>query len=941
MPRASGVRIRSPVHPRSTGVRAKAGLIVLVALAVGAGVALAPTAAAHSPTGGTSENGPCPGPSEPSEFSGTLEVNGGPVAASSVADVNLTYSYWLQGAVQVGLSGPTTTICALTNGTVSTGSDGAFTFAISFPSLTCWQDTNPPYEEECASWTGPYGPVSIAANAPTPPGYEYSSEQSGSVFDLAWVADLSTISVSPSADPIAVAPGAPTTVVATPEAANGTLGPLVPTFRWGLDGSGWSFTEPPGANGSAVLVAPPGTEGGNLSVSANLTVGGNAFHTPTVAVDLAVTPTELVAGTVNVTTVDTGQPVGIHVAATGAPGYSYTATYSPGLGAQNVSTACASTPDSPTADSVRCTASVTYPQPGSTRISVTISNGYSSAPWTSANVTVEPAPALDWSPVAPAGYVGNRIPVTLSVAPGSGIPPYHSACFVAETVTECESTPGPNWTFLPIFSTAGSYSATVSVVDASGANTTAPVTVRVVRPLSVGPVAPGGSNVTVDTSVVLSANLTGGDLPAEVWWNVSGARAPIDAYPVDADGPISVEFSDASTGSVNVSVTVRDSLGTLGRSNLSLSVVLGPATSVAVAGPEGSAAIVVGTSVSLTWQALDPADAASTGFAEPAVLTVLGSSGSPALAWANVSGAGSLSAVPETTFVVPLGGWSGGRLSILLTPLSAGALTVTLTGAGILEHGVAIAISTEPDLDHLALIDPRVAIGGERTNATFWRVTDRYGNPAPGAPLVVQFLSAGVAIDRSVIAEALPGGGSGVWINYTLPGPGTSVRVLDLAGEILLGPVSWPMPATPSAAALSLTVLAGAGATGVAGAFLSAVPRRRARRVLVDDEENAARKLAEGRAAVVEILRSAGAASRRTVEELWDLPPAPPDLPEWIASLVADGTLSERRTDGDGIEYSLSPEPPVPGRVTVDPDAIDRAIARRDAAVRDDEPPSP
>ena len=911
-----------------------------MALAVGVAASLAPSAAARSPTGGSSENSPCPGPSELTEFSGTLEVDGGPAAPSTVAGVNLTYSYWLEGVVQVGLDGPTTTVCTLNNGTATTGSDGAFSFTISFPSLTCWQDTNPPYGEVCASWSGPYGPISIAANAPAPPGYEFSSEQSGSVFDLAWVAGLSMLSVSPSADPIAVAPGAPATIVATPEAANGSQSPLVPTFRWSLNGSGWSFTETPGANGSAVIVASPAAGAGNLSVGANVTVGENVFRTSTVEVPLAVTPTELVTGTVNETSVDSGQPVGIDVAATGAPGYSYTATYSPGLGSANISKACASTPGSPTTVSVQCAASVTYPRSGSARISVAISNGYSSASWTSANVTVEPASALDWSPAAPVGYVGARIPVSLSVAPGSGIPPYRSACFVAETVSECESTPGPDWTFFPVFSTAGNYSATVSVVDASGANATAPVTVRVVAPLHLGPVAPGLSNVTVDTSVVLSTNLTGGDLPAEVWWNVSGARSPLDAYTIDADGPTSVEYVDTSTGSVNLSVTVRDALGTLGTSNRSLSVVLGPPTSVVFAGPGGSAAVVVGTPISLAWQAIDSAHAVSIGFAESAVLTVVGPSGSPALAWANVSGAGSLSAVPETTFVVPSGAWSGGRLPILLTPLSAGALTVTLTGAGILDPGASVAISTEPDVDHLALADPRVAVGGDRTNATFWRVTDRYGNPVPGAPLIVQFLSAGVEIDRSVIAEPLPDGGSGVWINYTLPGPGTSVRVLDLAGEILLGPVSWPVPTTPSVALFSATVLAGAGAIGVAGAFLPTVPRRRVRRALVEDEETAARELAEGRAAVVEILRSARAASRETVGDLWDPPPAPPDLSEWIASLVADGTLLERRTDGDEIVYSLSLAPPVSRQVIVDPDAIDRAIARRDAAIREDEPPT-
>jgi hypothetical protein len=391
-------------------------------------------------------------------------------------------------------------------------------------------------------------------------------------------------------------------------------------------------------------------------------------------------------------------------------------------------------------------------------------------------------------------------------------------------------------------------------------------------------------------------------------------------------------------------VTVRDALGTLASSTRTLEVVLGPATSVVTVGPSAIGPIIVGTPEAVGWQALDVADLDVTDFAENATLTVQGSGGSPALFWANVSGSNSLSTGPEASLAIPASAWVDGRLNVTITPITAGLLSVALSGPGVLAAGPGYSVAAEPDLAHLKLFDPTVAAAGDHSNATFWHVSDRYGNAVVGATLVIQTTSGNASVDRSVPVVALANGGSGAWVNFTLSGPGSSVRVLDLAGNVLLGPIDWTATTTstgPAYGDLLLLALVVGTIVGVAAAVASNEPRRRARARLARDEEAAMQQLAEGRAAVVEIVRQAGVAPWRLFEELWEPPPPPPDLYDWIASLVADGTLLERPSEGGGVEYTLAPSPPEPGAIVTDAEARDRAVARREAAVNGDDRTAP
>ncbi len=899
-----------------------------------------PAASAHAVLVPPAASGACPGAATNSTFSGRLSVEGGPLSATAAADVGIDYSYWIQSETTYFPSNGTTLVaCTLETGSTTTGSNGAFGFSIAPPGLNCWED--PPYGEACATYSGPYAPVSVNVSSATPAGYGLSVAASGSTYDLDWVADLARVSLAPSASPLVISTEAPTEVLATPLAANDSRSPLVANYSWDLNGSGWSFTATPGDQGVATVLATVGALAGNLSVAANETVGADAFSTPALDVPLVAVSTALTSAAIGATVADVGQPVPLELVVSGAPGYSYVASVALGSGGGPSAVPCRSVSSAGPVAAFNCSTAVSFPTPGPARVAVNVSNGFSSSTWTSASVTVDPATGIAVDPDAPVGYAGVPIAVNLSASPGSGTPPYRSACFegTGATGAGCATSPGPNWTFRPTYPATGNFTAVASVLDSAGANTTRTVGVRVVAALAVGPVAPDVANVTVGVPVKLPSSVAGGDLPAEVWWNVSGGAAPLAAYAVDADGSIAVTFTPSAIGPANVTVSVRDALGTERSANRTIAVVIGDAAGIAAASPPPSTGVVVGTVVPLAWQALDVVGRPVTDFAAAGTLSVASGSGARALAWANVSGAGPLSAAPEASFVVPASAWVDGALNVNFTPVSSGTLTVTLAGPGVLADAPTFGVTGMPDLLHLALFDPTVALAGDHANRTFWHVADRFGNPVPGADLVIQYTSGGAALDLPAAVASLPNGGTGVWLNYSLAGPGDSVRVLDLAGTVLLGPFTWSGPHLPPAAELLESVLAIAGSVGAAGALVSARARRRPPDRAAGDDDAAARRLALGRAAIVEILGAAGPVPAETIEDLWEPPPAPPDLLEWIASLVADGTIVGRPTARGRVAYALAPEPVGARRVVVDPTAVDRAIARREAAVRaEDEP---
>lgn len=921
----------------ATDAPMRAGLVLLVLVGSGLSVLALPLSAAHAPLDPGAAAGSCPGATDSPGFAGQLSLTGGPVSPSIVGGVRVAYSYWQQSVTQyVSNDTVVSEDCAYENGTVRTDAGGGFSFSISAPGESCAPIA--PSGEACTTYSAPYGRVSVSVLTSPPAGYGLSESANRSFFALAWVADLATVTVRPSGNPVVVSSGAASSFVATPRMANGTVSPFAPTFRWKLDGTGWSFATPPGARATATVVAAPGARRANLTVQATTARGTNTFVTPAVVLPLVSVATTLGAGAVNRTAIDAGSAVAVSVTATGAAGYSYTATVSPGLGLEPASAPCSSSPFSPTAVAVRCATSVVYPTPGVAQISVRVSNGFSGATWSSPNVTVAPAPTLQLAPASPIGYVGIPIPITLSVAPGTGVPPYSLACFDSTAgPPDCQATPGPTWTFFPSFPSAANYSARAWVLDAAQVNRSVPVTVQVWGALSVSPPAPSSSNVSAGTAVTLSSALFGGVLPVQVWWNVSDQSGPLSTYRVAADGPLSVGFVPRTLGPVRIALTVRDSLGTDAATSLTLPVTVGPAASVAAAGSPPTGPVVVGSPVSLAWQALDAAGDLVPTFDGAGALSVVGAGGAPALAWVNVSGGRSLSSAPEGSFVVQPSDWANGTLNLTFTPVSAGVLTVTLGGPGIPGAVPSLSVAATADAAHLRLFAPQVALPGDRVNHTYWRVSDRYGNPVPGALVTVQYSSAGASVERSVAVNLTSGGGTGVWLNYSLPDPGVSFRVLDAAGEVLLGPIEWTAAPSPAPPVGPATVLLAASGVGATVALTSAAVRPRGRRTAGPDDEVAARQLAEGRATVVEILRASGAARWEEIAGAWEPPPPPADLAEWLASLVADGTVLTGAFPDGPVEYRLAPPAPDSPQIVVDEAALADAVARREALVHDDE----
>jgi hypothetical protein len=921
---------------RTAEARRRALWVLLVLVGSGTSLLFFPLTAARAPANSDAGSEPCHGTVSAPTFSGQLSLVGGPLLASSLGGVELSYSYWQESVVYDLANGSVlSTTCTEESGSTVTNASGGFSFSISPPGETCAPD--PPFGETCTTYTAPYLPVTVSEPSGPPAGYGLSVASNGSRFSLVWVAGLATTTVTPSPGPVVASVGAAVPFLATARAANGTLSPLAASFNWTVSGPGWTFVAPPGTGSSASVEATAGAGYGNLTVEASATVGANSFRTPLVDLPLVSVPTTLESGRLNLTTVDAGRSVAVRVYADGAVGYPYTATIRPGLGLPTVTTPCASASASPTTVSVGCTEAVTYPTPGPAQLSVNVSNGFSAVTWESPNVTVVPAAALELSPAAPHGYAGTPIPITVEVAPGTGVPPYATACFAAATLSpQCEPTDGPSWTFRPTFSAAANYSATTWVVDAAGTNRSLPMTVHVVGAPNVGRLVPGRANASAGTPLTLSSSFSGGALPAEVWWNASGASTPTASYPVDSDGPLSTVLVPAAAGLLDVSLTVRDAFGTDVEANMTVIVTVGPATAIRLTGSPPAPSVVAGTPIPFEWQALNPVAERVASFAEPGVLSVAAAGGAPAFAWANRTGSVPLSAAPEGSFVVPASAWTHGFLNLTVTPISAGALTVSLGGPGIPEGGSGLALTVSPDPARLRLFDPFVAVAGTVVNHTFWHVSDRFGNPVPGAYLIVQCLSPAGSVSTSVGVDSLPGGGTGAWLNYTLPAGGT-VRVLDAAGDLLLGPVRWTEGPVASSRALSETVLAASAPTGLAVALASASLRRKGRPEPRLDEDEAARRLAEGRASVVELVRAAGVARWETVEGAWVPRPAPPDLADWLASLVADGTLVARSRPGGVVEYRVAPLPAGTPQVTVDEAELDRVMARREAVDRGDD----
>ncbi len=861
--------------------------------------------------------------------SGSLAVDGGPLGPSAVGGVALRVDYTVIATVYYEPSGSrVSSMCAVWPVNTTTSADGAFSAPLSTPAPLCFSNGPGPYY--CVAYSAPYGPVTVAPAAAPPDGYAFSSRPSFTGVGLTptFVAELAYLGLTPPGTTLTISANAPTTISAAGFMANGSATNLSPTFRWALSGAGWSFVG--NATGPSVTVeGASGAALGQLTASASAAAGTVVLRPPPVSVGLVAVRTAVATAGLDRTTLDTGVAEDLSVSGTGAGGYTYTATVAPGLGLSPIVVPCAAAAAPGGLSDISCAASFAYPVAGLAQPTVTLSNGYSAGTWAFPEVTVAPAPELLVTSSVRVGYAAEPLALALAVANGTGSAPYAEACLAPGFGAPlCDVGPGPAWSFAPTYPVPGNYAATGWAIDAAGANGSVSVPVTVVAPPSLTALRLAAANMTAGVPVGLFASYSGGSLPARLYWNVSGSAAPWATATVDADGNVSVVYLPSAAGVVGITLTVVDGLGTVVRSSALFSV--GPVPAVRVAPSSGPApgAAVDGTPLSVAWVALDPYGNPVPTFGGTAVLVVRDGSLEPR-AYLNVSRLGPLPSLGNDTYFVPAFAWIGGVLNVTVVPLSNGTFTLELLGAALPNPVAPLSFVASPDTRNVRLYAPVYTSERDRSNATFWHVEDRFGNAVPGAVLTVleQFGSESTA---SVVAtSALAGGSSGVWVNFTAPGPGAgTVEVLDGAGVVVLGPVGVPAAPAPSATAPTVVAAVAAVPLGAAAVGVSAFVRRHRRRGRRDrSAEEELRSLAEGREKVVALLRR-GPRSLGELEAAWEPPPAPPGLADWLASLVADGTLGAAFGPDRVARFRIA-DGPGRLRVELDPGALEEALRRR------------
>jgi hypothetical protein len=879
----------------------------------------------------------CSGASVPSEYTGAVSILGGPLPVSARAGVSLSYTFDAEVELSDRENGTVVSAsCEPEEGTTVSQSNGSFSFDLTLPATQC-------YGAVCSHAYGPYGPVGASPAGAPPAGYRAVEQANGTTLSVDLVAQLAGLRLAPDVGNVTLSADAPAVLAAVPLTAGGAPSPLAPAFAWNLTGAGWTFVG--SSSGPNVTVeATPGAGPGWLAVSATAVVGPNRFSAGPVGVGLASVATAFDGGGANRTFLDAGSGVAFTVEGTGASAYTYTAEANPGLGLPVAEWPCTTTPSGNGAASIACRGAVVYPAAGTAYPSVALTNSYSTAGGSLPTVTVAPVPALTVAPGTPTGYAGTPIPVRLAVAPGSGTPPYTLACLAAGTTGPvCSTSPGPNWTFDPAFSSAGTYPALLWVLDSDGTNRSTRVSFDVVASPTVSPITVL-SPLAADSAGTFSCEVAGGDLPARYWWNVSNAVAPLATGVLASDGTLSTTWVPAAAGTVDVSFAMADALGTVAERSALVTVAPPVARALAEVEVPGAGSVVAGTPVGIAWQAEDVTGAPVPGYSSVGSVELDPGSGLAAgSAWVNATGVGPLAPDGPGSFAVPAAAWDLGRLAVTVTTTHAGPQSVVLDGPGLLGATGALEFDVAPDLAHLHLFDPNVEVAGTRVNRTFWLVADELGNPTAGAALDLRYTSDGTSSEAVLPVVPAGTGGSGLWVNVTAPSTaaGSWELVDPTGGAVLFGPVA--VPAAPSGASpltppvLTLVTAAPAGAVGLG--LTAWVQRRRradARAGAADEAE--LRSLVEGRDRVIALLRDARALDLAGLEAAWGTAPPPPKLADWVASLVADGTVGARSGPDGVARFCLAASPSGPPVVLVDPGALERAAAARRALDEERDP---
>ncbi|HEV2428591.1 MAG TPA: hypothetical protein VGV64_01935, partial [Thermoplasmata archaeon] len=735
-------------------------LIVLSAFSGGAasrpGTPVPPAAALlHLAITGTG----CSGAGVPTRFTGQLSDLGGPTPRPSIANqtVALTVHYD-QDFFPFG--GNATRQCLATTHSATTGSLGSFSISASIPTNYCVKSIG------CWNFTGPYGPATfnLTGSGSVPPGDYLTQSIWGSSVTLSRVAALDRVALDPSGF-ATVSVLAPSNLSASALAGDGSASPAAPSYAWRIVGSGWSFL-------SATTVARPVVEAqaGAAVATAELWVngsfGGAALHLPPVSVILTAAATSVTAGAVAPTSVDAGEPTTFSYSGTGAVGYPYTASVSPGLGLPPVAATCRASQLSGGLDRLDCAATIDYPDAGIAQPSANLSNGYSTATWDFAPVTV--ASALDVRVVPAPALAYRDAPVTfaLSVAAGTGTPPFGPACLdPGSGGFECDNGPGPTWTFDVAYPSTGNFSARLTASDAGGSSWARTVPIRIVDRPQLAPLALASSIVGLGGELSADTSVSGGGLPISFWWNLSTPASTVASGTLTNDGPIALDAALAELGPGRLTLTLVDALGTRSSSVADYVVLPETATEIVALGPSNDS-IAAGRPLSLSFEALDGLGNRVIGFVGPVAIVVHGSDG-PTL-WVNASQSGPVPPSASGGFDPPSTAWRSGYLNLTLASVLAGSISVALEAAPGVLGTPPWPITVVPDTSREHLFGPTPPAALDRspgTDSALYQIRDRFGNPLDGGYVVIRTLDRGTVltvIDSPIFVRS---GLSMVWVN--------------------------------------------------------------------------------------------------------------------------------------------------------------------------------
>jgi hypothetical protein len=528
-------------------------------------------------------SGGCADVEAASPATGALALIGNSTPLPSIEGVPVTVGYFYTESEGVGHD--TVFSCVPASASGNTGAGGSISIALPIPPNNC-----NPASAQCDNYTGPFGPLSYNTSGP-PTGYVEQDPTGGkSPGTIDWDADLYSVTLNLTGT-VVVSTNAPVEVSATAWDGAGRPAPGSLGYSWELEGLDWL---PPSQSGpDAVVAGYDSGWTGSLVATVTATYGSTSESAQSPVLSLIPVPTRVVSAIPSASPVDPGVPVTFSVTGSGAAGYSYTMTVAPGLGAGPVNAPCESTRLPNGTANLTCQVQAAYPTSGVALPTASISNGYSTALLDLTPLPVHPVEQVTLSAPTLVTYPGRPIPLTVTVTNGTGSAPYGPACL---SVNEgppiaCLSQTATSWAFDVAFPQPGNYVLQASVTDRFGENVSATAEVVVAPFLTAR--ANGSSSPTLfaNRTTPLSVIVAGGVLPIIVWWNLS--RTTVFNCPglLDYDGTIACPYEPLSIGRTNLTVTLRDALGSETSVVFRLNVTAAPVRSTS-----GGGSVFTGTS---------------------------------------------------------------------------------------------------------------------------------------------------------------------------------------------------------------------------------------------------------------------------------------------------------------------------------------------------------